>query len=79
MCPLNLWRKRASIYVVARWQGMLAVRVIPRRQPVSLGASLFDRFARIQLTSPGNIVDREHIGQLLAGHQAFSPTIEWEG
>ena len=46
VCPLNLWRKRASIYVVARWQGMLAVRVIPRLQPrlqpVSLGASLFD-------------------------------------
>ena len=33
VCPLNLWRKRGSIYVVARWQGMLAVRVIPRRQP----------------------------------------------
>ena len=34
VCRLNLWTKRGPIYVVARWQGMLAVRVIPRLQPV---------------------------------------------
>jgi hypothetical protein len=32
VCPLNLWKKGGPIYVW--WQGMLAVRVIPRRQPV---------------------------------------------